>query len=118
MGITEATIFEQFSYWRAAIAPAAPLPKAPITVFIGCGTSYNLAVSLAVLANGIGRPAIAVPGGEWLQNPASYWPDWRKAHVVALSRSGETTETVAAAKASRAAGVLVTAVTCEKQSDI
>ena len=118
MGITEATIIEQFPYWRAAIAPAAPLPEAPITVFIGCGTSYNLAVSLAVLANDAGRPAIAVPGGEWLDHPASYWPDWRKAHVVALSRSGETTETVAAAKASRAAGISVTAITCEKQSDL
>ena len=118
MGITEATIVEQFPYWRAAIAPAAPPPEAPITVFIGCGTSYNLAVSLAVLANDAGRPAIAVPGGEWLDRPASYWPDWRKAHVVALSRSGETTETVAAAKASRAAGISVTAITCEKQSDL
>ena len=118
MGITEATIVEQFAYWRTAIAPAAALPEAPVTVFIGCGTSYNLAVALAVLANGQGRPAIAVPGGEWLERPASYWPDWRKAHVVALSRSGETTETVAAAKASRAAGISVTAITCEKQSDI
>jgi glucosamine--fructose-6-phosphate aminotransferase (isomerizing) len=118
LGITEATIVEQFAYWRTAIAPAAALPEAPVTVFIGCGTSYNLAATLAVLANGQGRPAIAVPGGEWLERPASYWPDWRKAHVVALSRSGETTETVAAAKASRAAGISVTAITCEKQSDI
>ncbi len=39
-------------------------------------------------------------------------------HVVALSRSGETTETVAAAQASRRAGVRVTAITCDKQSRI
>ena len=41
-----------------------------LTVFIGCGTSYNLALSLAALANAAGRPAIAVPGGEWLDRPA------------------------------------------------
>ena len=42
--------------------------------------------------------------------------DWQKAHVIALSRSGETTETVAAAKASRAAGAYVTAITMEPGS--
>jgi glucosamine--fructose-6-phosphate aminotransferase (isomerizing) len=116
MSPTEKTIFEQFSYWRAAIAPLAPLAEAEVLVFIGCGTSYNLALSLATLANAAGRPAIAAPGGEWLTRPQSYWPRWQKAHVVALSRSGETTETVAAARASRAAGATVTAITMEDKS--
>ena len=118
MGVTERTIFEQFSYWRMAIAPVAPPPDAAMTVFVGCGTSYNLALSLAAMSNAARRPAIAVPGGEWLNRPSSYWPDWANAHVVALSRSGETTETVAAARASRAAGAFVTAITCEAESDI
>ncbi|HVT50846.1 MAG TPA: SIS domain-containing protein [Dongiaceae bacterium] len=116
MGLTEQTIFEQFSYWRAAIGPAAAPKDAEIMVFVGCGTSYNLALSLAAIANASGRPAIAVPGGEWLNGPQSFWPRWQKAHVVALSRSGETTETVAAVKASRAAGAYVTGVTMEKDS--
>jgi glucosamine--fructose-6-phosphate aminotransferase (isomerizing) len=38
--------------------------------------------------------------------------------VVALSRSGETTETVAAATASRAAGAFVTALTVEPESSL
>ena len=38
--------------------------------------------------------------------------------MIALSRSGETTETVAAAKASRAAGAFVTAITVERDSSI
>ena len=118
LGPTEQTIFEQFSYWQKAIEPLEPLPEAPITVFIGCGSSYNLSLSLAALANAKGRRAIAVPGGEWLSRPDNYWPDWRQAHVVALSRSGETTETVAAAKASRAAGAKVTAITCKRDSSI
>jgi glucosamine--fructose-6-phosphate aminotransferase (isomerizing) len=116
MGITETSIIEQFPYWREAIGPLAPLPEAPVTVFVGCGTSYNLALSLAAEANGGGRRALAAPGGEWLHRPQDYWADWRRAHVVALSRSGETTETVAAARASRAAGAFVTAITCEQQS--
>jgi glucosamine--fructose-6-phosphate aminotransferase (isomerizing) len=116
MGLTEQTIFEQFSYWRAAIGPVAAPREAEIMVFVGCGTSYNLALSLAAMANAAGRAAIAVPGAEWLGGPQNFWPRWQKAHVVALSRSGETTETVAAAKATRAAGGTVTGVTMEKDS--
>jgi glutamine---fructose-6-phosphate transaminase (isomerizing) len=116
MSLTEQTIFEQFSYWRAATGPAAAPQDAEITVFVGCGTSYNLALSLAALANAAGRAAIGVPGAEWLNGPQSFWPRWKKAHVVALSRSGETTETVAAARATRAAGGFVTGITMEKDS--
>ena len=116
MGPTEQTIFEQFSYWRNAAAPLAPLPESEVTVFVGCGTSYNLALSLAALANAAGRPAIAVPGGEWAGRPQVYWPNHGRAHVVALSRSGETTETIAAARASRAAGSPVTGITVEADS--
>ncbi len=116
MGPTEQTIFEQFPYWQRAIAPLAPAPKSEVIAFVGCGTSYNIALSLASIANASGQNAIAVPGGEWLARPQNYWPNWQKAHVVALSRSGETTETVAAAKASRAAGAFVTAITVEPKS--
>jgi glucosamine--fructose-6-phosphate aminotransferase (isomerizing) len=116
MGPTEQTIFEQFPYWQKAAAPLAPLAESEVTVFVGCGTSYNLALSLAALANAAGRPAIAVPGGEWASRPQDYWPHRGKAHVVALSRSGETTETIAAARASRAAGMPVTGITVEPDS--
>ncbi len=70
MGLTERTIFEQFPYWRAAIVPVPPPKAADVTVFVGCGTSYNLALSLAAIANAAGRPAIGVPGGEWVDRPA------------------------------------------------
>jgi len=116
MGPTEQTIVEQFPYWRKAIGPLAPLQAADVTVFVGCGTSYNLALSLAAHANAAGRRSLAVPGGEWANRPRNYWPTGGKVHVVALSRSGETTETVAAAKASRAAGAFVTGITMEADS--
>jgi glucosamine--fructose-6-phosphate aminotransferase (isomerizing) len=118
MGPTEQTIFEQFPFWRDAIGPLAPAQQADVLVFVGCGTSYNIALSLATAANDAGRRAIAVPGGEWLTRPANYWPDWKRAHVIPLSRSGETTETVAAAKASRAAGAFVTGITVEAESSL
>ncbi len=118
MGITEQTIVEQFPFWRAALVARQKLPAAPVTVFVGCGTSYNLALSLAAVANAAGRTAIAVPGREWVDRPQSYWPDWQSAHVVALSRSGETTETIAAAEASRAAGAFVTGITCAAGSGL
>lgn len=114
MSITERIIIEQFPFWQGGIeAPLAEV-EASIIVIIGCGTSFNLAMSLAAEFNSHGRRAIAVPGGEWLRRPEAYLPDRSGAHVVALSRSGETTETVAAAAASRAAGLTVTAVTCER----
>ena len=117
MNTTEKVIFEQFPYWEKAIGSNAASGKADdLLVFVGCGTSFNLALSLAAYANGLKRKAIAVPGAEWLNRPSSFWPEWQKTHVVALSRSGETTETVAAAKASRAAGAFVTAVTVEPES--
>jgi len=118
MGVTEKTIFEQFGFWQRAIGPVEPLGDAALTVIVGCGTSYNLALSLAALANSHGRAAIAVAGGEWVARPQQYWPDWRKAQLIVLSRSGETSETVAAAKASRDAGAFVTAITPEADSTI
>jgi glucosamine--fructose-6-phosphate aminotransferase (isomerizing) len=117
MNTTEKVIFEQFPYWEKAIGSNAASGKVDdLLVFVGCGTSFNLALSLAAYANSLKRKAIAVPGAEWLNRPSCFWPEWQKTHVVALSRSGETTETVAAAKASRAAGAFVTAVTVEPES--
>ncbi|KQY21722.1 MULTISPECIES: SIS domain-containing protein [Rhizobium/Agrobacterium group] len=116
MNTTEKVIFEQFPYWEKAIGANVKTSGEELLVFVGCGTSYNLALSLAAYANMAGRRAIAAPGAEWLNRPSAFWPEWRKTHIVALSRSGETTETVAAAKASRAAGAFVTAITVEAES--
>lgn len=118
MNTTEKVIHEQFPFWEKALGSISAPHDAELMVFLGCGTSYNLALSLATHANLAGYPAIAVPGAEWLNRPAAFWPRWQKTHLVALSRSGETTETVAAAKASRAAGVFVTAITVEPESSL
>jgi glutamine---fructose-6-phosphate transaminase (isomerizing) len=118
MNTTETVIFEQFPYWEKAIGSNGATEKHALLVFVGCGTSYYLAQTLASHANGAGRKAIAVPGAEWLNRPSFFWPEWTKTHVVAISRSGETTETVAAAKKSRANGAFVTGLTVETESSL
>ncbi len=118
MNTTEKVIFEQFPYWDAAIGSTTATAKDKVLVYVGCGTSYYLAQILAAYANNAGRQAIAVPGAEWLNRPSFFWPDWTKTHVVAISRSGETTETVAAARNSRANGAFVTGLTVEPESSL
>lgn len=118
MNTTEKVIFEQFPYWDKAIGSTDTTTKGEVLVYVGCGTSYYLAQTLAAYANKSGRQAIAVPGAEWLNRPSFFWPDWTKTHVVAISRSGETTETVAAAKSSRANGAFVTGLTVEPESSL
>lgn len=120
MNATERTILEQFDYWHQALTldlEAVRLEPGPVAV-IGCGTSYYLAQSIAAVLNASGHHgAIAVPAGEWHLRRASYIPDV-KVQVLALSRSGSTTETVNAAKASLEAGERVIGITCEKNSQL
>ena len=118
MNATERSIFEQFDFWRKAEIES-PLPSADTRyVVIGCGTSYNLAMSVASQFVANGREAIAVPAGEWLHRPQSYLNAGYTGpvHVIALSRSGESTETVKAAQASRKRKHFVTGLTCAEGS--
>jgi glutamine---fructose-6-phosphate transaminase (isomerizing) len=120
MNATEQTILEQFDYWRQALKldlHTAQLEPGPVAV-IGCGTSYYLAQCLAAVLNASpNHGAIAVPSGEWHLRRRSYIPEV-KVQVLALSRSGSTTETVAAAKASLEAGMRVIGITCEPNSEL
>jgi glutamine---fructose-6-phosphate transaminase (isomerizing) len=120
MNATEQTILEQFDYWQQALMldlSAARFEPGPVAV-IGCGTSYYLAQSIAAALNQTpNHGAIAVPAGEWHLRRRSYIPD-TKVQVLALSRSGSTTETVAAAKASLEAGMRVIGITCEPDSEL
>lgn len=118
MNVTERVIQEQFPFWEGAISAKLPAITAPLVVVVGCGTSYYLAQTIAAAFNQHGRNAIAVPGGEWARRPESYVANRNGVVVVALSRSGESTETVQAVDASKAAGLHTIAVTCEKDSSI
>ncbi len=117
MNVTERTIFEQFPLWESAPRPAIRASAGTDHVVVGCGSSYNLAMSLAAVLNERGFNAIAVPGNEWLRRPRSYTATTRP-RVVAISRSGESSELVLAAQKSRRDGLQVTAITCDDKSSL
>jgi glutamine---fructose-6-phosphate transaminase (isomerizing) len=76
------------------------LPKAgdyDTVIFTGCGSTYYLSLAAAALYQELtGRTARAVPGGELLLNPRNVVRDNISHLLVAISRSGTTTETVRA----------------------
>lgn len=65
-------------------------------IFSGCGSTYYLSLAAAAMYQELtGRSARAVPGGELLLNSQNVLTD-QKTLLVAISRSGTTTETVKA----------------------
>lgn len=77
-------------------------------LFTGCGSTYYLATAAAALWNTlIDVPARAAPAGElYLYPPATYGPGaGRRTLLVAVSRSGTTSETVAATRQFKARGL-------------
>jgi glucosamine--fructose-6-phosphate aminotransferase (isomerizing) len=101
---TRAEILSQPEAWREAITVtrAASLPnseKYEQVIFSGCGSTYYLALAAAALYQELtGRSARAVPGGELLLNPQTVVGrnSISPYLLVAISRSGTTTETVKA----------------------
>ncbi len=68
-----------------------------LVLFSGCGSTYYLSLAAAALFQELtGRIARAVPGGELLLNPQTAVAGAGKTLLVAISRSGSTTETVRA----------------------
>ncbi|PKR55006.1 SIS domain-containing protein [Thalassospira marina] len=118
MNVTERVIVEQFAYWEGAITADLPALTEGTVVVVGCGTSYYLAQAIASAFNIGGRNALAVPGGEWARRASAYLAKRDDVCVVALSRSGESTETVQAVDYSRKNGIRTIALTCEKGSSI
>ena len=78
---------------------ASDLPNANTydqVIFTGCGSTYYLSIAAAALYQELtGRAARAVPGGELLLNSSTVVTN-QKLLLVAISRSGTTTETVKA----------------------
>lgn len=66
-------------------------------IFTGCGSTYYLSLAGAALFQTLtGKTARAVPGGELLLNTSTVLNDHARYLLVAVSRSGTTTETVKA----------------------
>jgi glucosamine--fructose-6-phosphate aminotransferase (isomerizing) len=69
----------------------------PRILFTGCGSTYYLSLTAAALFQEMmGCAARAVPGGELILYPATAYESDAPTLLVAISRSGTTTETVAA----------------------
>jgi len=112
MNATERGIREQFPLWnKVDMQDIHPDPET-VTVVVGCGTSVHIADSIAASLNANGVFSRAVAGNEWTRRPHDYVPSNIRPNILALSRSGESTETVAAAIESRKNGLHVTAFTC------
>jgi len=94
-------IKSQTQAWAQAldVVNASHLPKAgdyTQIIFTGCGSTYYLSLSAAAMYQELtGRTARAVSGGELLLNSQTVLTD-QKTLLVAISRSGTTTETVKA----------------------
>jgi glucosamine--fructose-6-phosphate aminotransferase (isomerizing) len=94
-------IKSQTEAWAQAleVTSHSDLPKAEAydqVIFTGCGSTYYLSLAAAALYQDLtGRSARAVPGGELLLNPQTYLTG-QKTLLVAVSRSGTTTETLRA----------------------
>ena len=94
-------IMSQTAAWAQALdlVSASALPQAADydqVIFTGCGSTYYLSLAAAALYQELtGRAARAVPGGELWLNPRSSHAGG-KTLLVAVSRSGTTTETVRA----------------------
>ncbi|MCB8836351.1 SIS domain-containing protein [Aurantimonas sp. VKM B-3413] len=118
MSVTERVIHEQFPFWKKALTLELPKLDGRTIVFVGCGTSYYLAQTLAAAFNLNGRSALAVAGAEWILHRGAYVGDRTDLTVVGLSRSGESTETVRALRESAAAGMDTLAITCAEDSAV
>ena len=94
-------IKSQTDAWAQAleITRAISLPDAEKyeqVIFTGCGSTYYLSLAASALYQELtGRAARAVPGGELLLNSQVVLTN-QKSLLVAISRSGTTTETVRA----------------------
>jgi glucosamine--fructose-6-phosphate aminotransferase (isomerizing) len=98
----------QTAAWQNALeaASAASLPDPTNyaqVIFTGCGSTYYLSLAAASLYQELtGRIARAVPASELLLNPQTVIQENTSQLLVAISRSGTTTETIRAVEAFKA----------------
>lgn len=106
--------------FAAAAAVLAGRNGAGTLAFLGCGSSYSLARSLAAAAGiYMNRPAVALPAGDCMVHAGSYAGLLAGATVIVLSRSGSTSEVIAAVERLRAqCGAKVLSIVCTEDSPL
>jgi glutamine---fructose-6-phosphate transaminase (isomerizing) len=111
---TQEEIYSQPSAWTSALqvlqdmsAGLRAMAKNSYTqvIFTGCGSTYYLSLAGAALLQGLaGVPSRGLPASEVWLNPQLYFHAGERALLVAVSRSGETTETLRACATFRRGG--------------
>ena len=100
--------FPAFRQWWSALDPRE-------IILTGCGSSYYVALAaMHLLAAGRGVPCRALPSSEILLGGDAANGGVRPAVLIAISRSGETTETVWALEHMKQQGVATLALTCHE----
>lgn len=110
---TRQEIFSQPAVWDAALSRLGiwaedlarffAAGRYARVYFTGCGSPYYMALSAAALVQErLGLPARGLPASEIWLSPATALAGSGRALLVALSRSGETSETLQACSAFRA----------------
>lgn len=114
------TVAHHITLHRETMARMLDTPHTHI-VFIGCGSAYFAGLSAAAWVQIVrDQPALALPASEVLHAPDVHLPTSARPLIVALSRSGETSETLAALAALRARypGQPALLITCNETSSL
>ncbi len=127
MASTYADMMSQPSVWKTILEkPESDIPWSnhsdvdsnSTLYFIGCGTSYYLAiVAASVYSRLTGRCARAVTSSDLLFFPEAITLD-ENVRAITISRSGETTETVWATEHLVGRGIPTFALTCQPDSSL
>jgi len=98
----------------AAFGAAAQMARPGVEwIFVGCGSSYYLAIAAASAFNQVGLPARAIPASELLLYPALTLSGGHDYVPIMISRSGRTSEVVRAARLlEHDRNVRIIAITC------
>ena len=124
-----AEIMSQQESWRDAITNAQAraaearelierFADEPL-LFVACGSPYFLARSaVALTRQWLGRPSSAVPASELLLYPETVLAPDDRPLMVALSRSGETSETIGCARYVEARGGALLMIGCDASSTL
>lgn len=114
-GFTRTEILSQPEAWEAALSVLKAWQNDILrlwqtghydhVIFTGCGSPYYLSLAAAALFQELsGQPARALPASELWLSPRSAYARSGKTLLVAVSRSGETTELVRACEAFKREG--------------
>ena len=125
MSHTEREILSQPDVWAKTLEDVDPHPAAHLlrqadeVVVIGCGSTHYLAMTAAALLRAAGVRAWSLPSSELVPTAQPQLVDPGKTVLLAISRSGTTTETTRAVEHFlRHGGHRVIALTCDPSSTL